>query len=132
VPLIDGGADAQVNIAHIAGTIEVEEKARLKKLLFRATRGKALTFFEDFELPIKDSSGRLKTKSVYIVVFQEGRQIRDRIVRICDSFMGQRFDLPPLSGIEQKGKEVQRSIAEFKALTETSKKQLKQYLVSIN
>lgn len=65
--------EMQVNIAHIAGTIEVEEKARLKKLLFRATRGKALTFFDDFELPTKDSSGRPKTKSVYIVVFQEGR-----------------------------------------------------------
>jgi hypothetical protein len=46
VPLID--AEGQVNIAHIAGTIEVEEKDRLKKLLFRATRGKALTFFTDF------------------------------------------------------------------------------------
>jgi hypothetical protein len=34
-----------VFISHIAGTIEVDEKARLKKLLFRATRGKALTFF---------------------------------------------------------------------------------------
>lgn len=40
--------------------------------------------------------------------------------------------MPPLSGIDQKAKEVLRSIAEFKALTETSKKQLKQYLVSIN
>lgn len=34
-----------VMIANIAGTIEVDEKPRLKKLLFRATRGKALTFF---------------------------------------------------------------------------------------
>lgn len=68
MPLIDG-AEAQVNIAHIAGTIEVEEKARLKKLLFRATRGKALTFFDDFLLPTKDASGRQKTKAVYIVVF---------------------------------------------------------------
>jgi hypothetical protein len=34
-----------VRITHLAGTIEVEEKDRLKKLLFRATRGKAITFF---------------------------------------------------------------------------------------
>lgn len=87
VPLIDQ-SEALVNIAYIAGTIEVEEKARLKKLLFRATRGKALTFFDDFDLPTRDANGRPKTKAVYIVVFQEGRQIRDRIVRICDSFMG--------------------------------------------
>lgn len=46
--------------------------------------------------------------------------------------MGQRFDLPPLSGIDQKSKEVYRSINEFKALTETSKKQLRAYLSSIN
>lgn len=42
-PLLDNGDN--VFIAHIAGTIEVDEKPRLKKLLFRATRGKALTFF---------------------------------------------------------------------------------------
>jgi hypothetical protein len=41
-PLLDND---NVYISHIAGTIEVDEKARLKKLLFRATRGKALTFF---------------------------------------------------------------------------------------
>lgn len=43
-PLMDNVA-GDISIAHIAGTIEVDEKARLKKLLFRATRGKALTFF---------------------------------------------------------------------------------------
>lgn len=49
MPLIDeGGAVMDVSIAQIAGTIEADEKARLKKLIFRATRGKALTFFYDF------------------------------------------------------------------------------------
>jgi len=36
--------------------------------------------------------------------------------------MGQRFDLPSLNGIQKKIDEVKRSIAESKALTETSKK----------
>ena len=35
-------------IAHVAGTIDRKEKERLNKLLFRATRGKVLTFFKDF------------------------------------------------------------------------------------
>jgi hypothetical protein len=35
----------------VAGTIENDETSRLKKLLFRATRGKALTSFTDFKLP---------------------------------------------------------------------------------
>jgi len=29
------------------------KKPRLKKLIFRATRGKALTFFYDYEVPTK-------------------------------------------------------------------------------
>lgn len=103
-PLMGGMDESSVFITHIAGTIESEEKERLKKLLFRATRGKALTYFSDFT--IKNPAGELHTKSVYIVVFQEGRMIRDRIVRICDSFMGQRFDLPPIHMIKQKIEEV--------------------------
>jgi hypothetical protein len=44
-------AGGEISIAYVAGTIEVDEQARLKKLLFRATRGKALTSFTDFLLP---------------------------------------------------------------------------------
>jgi len=93
-----------ISIAYIAGTIEIEEKDRLKKLLFRATRGKALSYFREFELPRQRVKGHWidKKKAVYIVVFQEGRQVRDKITRICDSFMGQRFELPPIPGIPGK------------------------------
>lgn len=56
-----------IMISQIAGTIESDEKPRLKKLIFRATRGKALTFFYDFEVSLKD--GTTKHKAVYIVVF---------------------------------------------------------------
>ena len=49
IPLIVEGGD--ISIAHIAGTIEQDERPRLKKLLFRATRGKALTHFVEFDLP---------------------------------------------------------------------------------
>jgi hypothetical protein len=67
VPLMEG----DVFIAHIAGTIEVVEKERLKKLLFRATRGKALTIFEDYEpLPqegeLRSKKPKLKTSLLFI------------------------------------------------------------------
>ena len=59
--------DQSVYITHIAGTIDTVEKDRMKKLLFRATRGKALTYFYDYES--KNASGVKLLKSVYIVVF---------------------------------------------------------------
>jgi V-type H+-transporting ATPase subunit a len=128
VPLIDG----DVFIAHIAGTIEVSEKDRLKKLLFRATRGKALTIFEDYIPQGQVDDQKPKSKTVYTIVFQEGRQIREKITRICDSFMGQRFDLPPFGAIQSKIEDIKRNIAESKQLTENSRKYLKNYLIQIN
>jgi hypothetical protein len=70
-----------VKITHLAGTIDIEEKDRLKKLLFRATRGKALTFFQDIRgLPDRDVVGtKIKDKAVYVVVFQEGAMLRSKI-----------------------------------------------------
>jgi F0F1-type ATP synthase membrane subunit b/b' len=65
-------------------------------------------------------------------VFQDGRQLREKIVRICDSFMGQRFDLPHLGLIDNRIGEVKKNIQESKNLTETSKKYLKTYLNQIN
>lgn len=46
--------------------------------------------------------------------------------------MGQRFDLPPMSAIEQRTEEVRKNIQESKNLTETSKKYLRTYLNQIN
>ena len=70
MPLMDM-AGGEIQIAYVAGTIEVDETARLKKLLFRATRGKALTSFTDFKLPKQKIHGKWveKHKAVYIVVF---------------------------------------------------------------
>ena len=46
----------------------MEEQARLKKLIFRATRGKALTYFRQFHIPEGNGQPEVR-KAVYIVVF---------------------------------------------------------------
>jgi len=61
----------------------------MRKMLFRATRGQALTHFRTFE---QDDV----QKVAYLVVFQAMGKGRDKIQRICDSFMGQRFEIPNL------------------------------------
>lgn len=129
MPLMEG---AEVNVAYVAGVIDQEEKDRFKKLMFRATRGKALTTFRDFEDYEDDSKKKTRKKTVYIVVFQEGQQLRDRILRICDSFMGQRFDLPALELMGEKVGEVERQISEGQGLIDTSRNQLRSYLKDIN
>ena len=74
-PLMDGG------LQFIAGTIKDGETERMRRMLFRATRGQALTHFRQF-----DQDG--VSKVTYLVVFQAMGKSKDRIQRICDSFMG--------------------------------------------
>ena len=70
---------------------------RFKKMIFRSTRGKALTYFRDFDSAgLPDYSGRLDdiARTVYVVIFQDGAHVRDRLQKICDSFNGQTVEIP--------------------------------------
>jgi hypothetical protein len=56
----------------LAGTIEREESMRFKKMVYRATRGKALTYFKDLDYSaFKDYSGLSDdiARTVYVIVF---------------------------------------------------------------
>lgn len=107
-PMIGG-----VQVGSIAGTLDQNELLRFKKLIFRATRGNALTYFKNFKAPMQDFYGKDQFKSVYVVVFQEGEVLREKIGRICDSFMGERYDIPS-HGIQQKIEEIENRIQETK------------------
>lgn len=61
-----------VAISYLAGTIAKDEMFRFKKMVFRATRGKALTYFRDLDNSgLTDYTGALdhKLRTVYVIVF---------------------------------------------------------------
>jgi len=58
--------DKSINIEHIAGVIETDEIARLKKLIFRATKGKAYMYVQQFQ---DESDVKRGPMSVYIILF---------------------------------------------------------------
>ena len=58
MPLIEGG----VQISFVAGTIRGGEQERMNRMIFRVTRGKALTYFSEYE---QDDVA----KCVYMVVY---------------------------------------------------------------
>lgn len=64
-----------------------------------------------------------------MVVFQEGGIIRDRVQKICDSFMGSRFEMPGLGdALFVELNRVRKQISEDRALLRTSKAKLREYL----
>ena len=120
-----------IAVGHIAGTINQDEEMRFKKLIFRATRGNALCYFENFKAPIRDYYGNMTQKSVYVVIFQEGGSIRDKIIRICDSFLGERFDIPS-GGVNTKINEINNKINDTRNVMQTTLDEIRKYLISIN
>lgn len=80
-----GGDYQQVkilNLSSIAGIIQREEVSRMKKIVFRASRGNALIHTIPIEKTLKEYSGSENLKDVYIITFQEGEALRDKLSRI--------------------------------------------------
>lgn len=71
-----------IKVASIVGTIERHEKDRFKKLVFRATRGNALTHFRDFTKPIINYHGQEVYKTVYVVMFPDGEAVKEKIHKL--------------------------------------------------
>jgi hypothetical protein len=73
-PLVGLGANG-IAITYLAGTINKDEIMRFKKMVYRATRGKALSYFNDMDSAgLQDYAGGLdcRARTVYVIVFQEG------------------------------------------------------------
>lgn len=96
-------------------------------MLFRVTRGKALLHFSDaFQ---QDKQQRV----VYLVVFQNGEVLRDRVNKVCDSFLGSRYEFNDLGDpLFAEAARVRVQILEDRQLLKLSKQQLREYLRSIN
>ena len=76
-----GAAGGEGGLSFFAGTIRHEETERMKKMLFRSTRGLALTHFKPY------TQNEIE-KAAYLVVFSGAGGNYDRVKKICDSFMG--------------------------------------------
>jgi hypothetical protein len=68
-------------LQYVSGTIQEREKERMKRMLFRITKGMALTHFEEFEY-------EGETRCAYLVMFSGVGRLREKIQKLCDTFMG--------------------------------------------
>ena len=120
-----GAAGGDGGLSFFAGTIRHEETERMKKMLFRSTRGLALTHFKPY------TQNEIE-KAAYLVVFSGAGGNYDRVKKICDSFMGQRFDITDMNQLDNKRMEVEQNIKKSENLHDMSVNQLKDYLYEQN
>jgi V-type H+-transporting ATPase subunit a len=81
----------------IAGIIEDEDIIRFKRMIFRITRGNALTAFYEVKEPEEDVKKKSNTKkSLFFIMYQgdSAGNIANRLGRICDTIGIRRYPVP--------------------------------------
>jgi V-type H+-transporting ATPase subunit a len=118
-----------INIERVAGVIDSEEIFRFRKLIFRVTKGKSYIYTEQYVDP-ENPEG--KARSVYIITYYDGIHIREKIRRICDSFSGQRFDIPEHKLLQARIQEMSENIRNQRSVYDSTKQQLRQQLIDFD
>lgn len=66
-------------------------------MIFRATRGRALTYFQDLKSEGQaDYAGIMdkRLRTIYVIVFQEGASTRNKLIKISESFTARQVEIP--------------------------------------
>lgn len=111
--------------AMVAGTCIATEAERMKKLLFRVTRGMAASYFNQFE-----QEG--VQRCAYLVIFNNNPQDKLRVQKVCDSFNGTKIEVPELGAMQEQINETKKSIVDSESMLLQSKRGVKAYLHSLN
>jgi hypothetical protein len=95
-----------------------------------------LCHFDQSEFKTKDLEGHENVRAVYLLVFQQGDVMIDRMSKICDAFQCKKFVLPE-DGYASPSKfsgrlaQLKTNILNMTGLVLETKKQMKEYLKSI-
>lgn len=120
-----------INISHILGTIPTSEKDRMKRLIFRLSRGNALVYFKDIKDSFVNPEGITEFKTVFFVVFQEGEALLNKLKTACTSFNSRVFDLPE-GDFDTIIKDTEKKIYETSSTIDLTHREMKNYLRDIN
>jgi hypothetical protein len=75
---------AGMKFTFIAGLIPKEDE--IKKLMFRRTRGNAMTMISNFERRILDTSTKNVDKCLFVVILQDTDTLRTTVNKVCEAF----------------------------------------------
>jgi hypothetical protein len=71
-----------IKLVYMAGTVGPDEARALSKLVYRASRGKTLCYFDQQHFQVTDIDGNTHNRVVYMLVFQALDLLADRMDKI--------------------------------------------------
>ena len=124
--LLDDFEVSELNF--ISGIIKAEDDMRMKRMIFRASRGRAIPTF--FDLTIEDKLNQTKVeKKIFNIFLQGGTQnvLAQKIIQICDIFDASRFTIPKREDLASEINNVQQEIYDKKNYLKTVETSIKDF-----
>jgi len=145
------------NLNFMAGTINIGDELKMKRMIFRVSRGRALTTFYDFEmnqneyfycLPIKKRGpkmledinifsnnmfdyGSVIKKKIFNIMFPGGDEniLLNKILKVCEIFQASRFNIPRNSEIIEELNKIESDVSDKKNLLLNIEKNINDIIV---
>ena len=111
----------------ISGIIRAEDEMRMKRMIFRASKGRALPTF--FDLTVEDKLTQQKIEKKIFTIFVQGSNnyLADKIIYICDIFGASRFTIPKREDLQNEINKIQQGIYEQKGYLKEAENYIKAF-----
>ena len=124
--LLNDNSISELNF--ISGVIKAEDDMKFKRMVFRASRGRAIPTF--FDLTIENKALQIKQEKKIFIIFIQGYHnsiLFHKILNICDIFDANRFIIPPKEKILKEKFQLQQEIFDKKTFLKTIETSIKDF-----
>ena len=116
----------------LAGIIKAEDEVKMKRMIFRVSRGRASPSF--FELSMSKSTGKDEvekvTKKIFLIFSPGGQEniLMQKLIKVCDIYGASRFNIPKTEEMRSEIVQLNSDISEKEGYLKSSKTLLEDFL----
>jgi V-type H+-transporting ATPase subunit a len=126
---IDEESGYRSDLNFIAGVIKAEDDMKMKRMIFRISKGRAIPTF--FDLVTENKIVKTKTqKKIFTIFFQGGVEnvLLSKLLKVCDLFNASRFNIPRREEIQAHITQLQNEIFEKNSFLKQASTSIKNFL----
>lgn len=127
---IEEGLQNNFSINFLAGVINAEEDLKMKRMIFRASKGRAMATFWDMNGYEPEVKSRVVKKKIFTIFFQGGAEnvLLYKLLKICDLLGVSRYNVPKRDDMNTSIMNLQSEITEKKSFLEVTSLSIKNFL----
>ncbi len=119
----------QSDLNFIAGVIKAEDDLRMKRMIFRISKGRAIPTFFDLVTENKLIKAKVQ-KKIFTIFFQGGVEnvLLSKLLKVCDIFQASRFNIPRREDMHNQINLLQSDITDKKQFLKQAETSIKDFL----